>query len=479
MGTLESERIQFTKNLLKNLLDAEKLEHCNECGICTASCPVVKLIQKHYNPRILLQKIFHELNKTITEVEPWLCAWCNRCHEQCPQGLNLPEIFLLTRDLAAERGYLSKFREALEMIGREIPFPGVCGLICFNKVDEPSAMDALKRFVADYELKEKVKKAEPTLKTRREKIAVIGSGPAGLTAAYELAKKRYPVTVFEALPAPGGMLRVGIPEHRLPKEMLDAEIERVKDLGVQIRTNTSIGRDLTIDELLREGYKAIFIAVGAQRSAKLGIEGEELMGVMHAIDFLREVNMGKKVELGDRVAVIGGGNVAIDAARTLLRLRPGEVSILYRRSKEEMPANPWEVKQAEREGVKFHFLVAPRKILGKDGRLVAIECVRMKLGEPDESGRRRPIPIEGSDFTMEFDTMILAVGESSDLALLPKGIEVTQRNTITVDPITLATSSAGIFAGGDAVSGPATVIEAIVAGKRAAFSIDSYLRGKG
>ncbi|NIR86287.1 FAD-dependent oxidoreductase, partial [Candidatus Bathyarchaeota archaeon] len=253
----------------------------------------------------------------------------------------------------------------------------------------------------------------------------------------------------------------------------------IKGLGVEIRTNVTVGKDVTIDGLLKDGYKAVFIATGAPKSRKLRIEGEELKGVMHAIDLLREVNMGKKVEMGDRVAVIGGGNVAIDAAKAVLRLGAKEVTILYRRSREEMPANPWEVRHGEKEGVKIQFLVAPKKILGKDGRLVGIECIRMELGEPDESGRRRPVPIEGSEFTIQLDTMILAIGESPDPFFLPKGIEVTRQNTITVDPITLETSRPGIFAGGDVVSGPATVIEAIVAGRKAASSIDNYLTSGG
>lgn len=476
---MEHEPTKISEDILEKLLDAEKLEHCFECGICTASCPVVKLISKHYNPRMLLQTVSKDLERAITEAEPWLCAWCDRCYKRCPQGLNLPEIFLLTRNIAAERGYISRFNEALETIGREIAFPGVCGLVCFGKVDDPTAIKTLERYVADYELKERAEKAIPVPKKRREKIAVIGSGPAGLTAAYELAGKGYQVTVFESLPEPGGMLRVGIPEFRLPRKVLDTEIERIKGLGVEIRTNVTVGKDLTIDGLLKDGYKAVFIATGAQKSRKLRIEGEELKGVIPALDLLKEVNMGKKVKLGDRVAVIGGGNVAIDAARAVLRLGAKEVTILYRRSREEMPANPWEVRHGEKEGVKIQFLVAPKKILGKDGRLFAIECIRMELGEPDESGRRRPIPIEDSEFTIQLDTMILAIGESPDSSLLPKGIEVTRQNTVTVHPITLETSLPGIFAGGDVVSGPATVIEAIVAGRKAASSIDDYLTSGG
>lgn len=271
---------------------------------------------------------------------------------------------------------------------------------------------------------------------------------------------------------------MGIPDYRLPKEALDVDIDYIKALGMEIKTNVSVGKDVTINELLQEGYKAIFVAAGAHESRELEIEGKELEGVTHALDILKDLNMGKKIELGDRVAVIGGGNVAMDAARIALRLGAKEVITLYRRSRVEMPANPSEVREAEKEGVRIHFLVTPTKILGKDERVVAVECIRMELGEPDETGRRRPIPIEGSEFTMEVDAIILAIGETSDLSFLPKDVAVTRRNTIAVDPITLETSMPGVFAGGDATSGPATVIEAIAAGKRAAVSIDRYLRGE-
>ena len=471
---MESEAVTVSsKELLEKLLDVEKLKYCYECGICTASCPVVELVPKHYHPRSLLQRISLDLEGVLTRDELWLCAWCYRCYKRCPQGLRLPEIFLSVRSLAAERGYLQGLEKALEIIKREIPLPAVCCWVCFHperaKVDRQMVVSAL-------ELEEE-RETLPMPKTHVEKIAIIGSGPAGLTAAYELVKKGYLVTVFESMPEPGGMLRKCIPEYRLPKTVLDTEIKRIKKFGLEIKTDITVGKDLTIDDLLQRGYKAIFIATGAHKSRKLGIEGEDLRGVLHALDFLKDVNLGKKVKLGDRIAVIGGGNVAIDAARTALRLGSKEVNFLYRRSREEMPANPWEVKEAESEGVKTQFLVAPKRILGKDGQVTAVECIRMRLGELDESGRRRPMPIEGSEFTMDLDAVILAIGEAPDLSFLPKGMEIAEGNTIAVNPFTMETSLTGIFAGGDAVSGPATVIEAIVAGKRAAVSVDRYLKG--
>lgn len=402
------------------------------------------------------------------------------CRTACPAGINVQAYIALISK--------GKFKEALEVVRRYIPFPSVCGRVCFSpcedkctrsKIDESVSIRALKRFIADYELATtKTTEAKPPPKTYTEKVAIIGSGPAGLTAAYDLAKMGYPVTVFEKFSEPGGMLRTCIPRYRLPRDILDMEIEHIKSLGVTIRTNVEIGKGLTLNELFKQGYKAVFIAVGAQKSRKLGIEGENLKGVYDALEFLKEVNTGKNLQLGERVAVIGGGNVAVDAARTALRLHPKEVLVLYRRSKKEMPAHHQEIEEAEREGVKFQFLVAPKRFLGENGTVKAMECIKTALGPPDETGRRRPIPIEGSEFTIPVDTIIPAVGETPDVSAFSKTIETTQRGTIIVNPETLETSMRGVFAGGDAVTGPASVIEAIAAGKKAAVSIDRYLRGE-
>jgi len=462
---------------MEKLLNEQKLKYCFECGACTASCPVAEVLPKYYNPRGLVDKIFFDPERALMEDDLWLCAWCYRCYERCPQGVRLPEIFASIKSLATERGIFQGFKEAVELIKKEVPLPAVCSQVCFHfergNLDESLVANTLKSFVENYELK----KEALGPKAREEKIAIIGSGPAGLTAAHELIKKGYLVTIFEALSEPGGMLKVGIPSYRLSKDLLDAETAYLQGQGVEIRTATSIGKDLTMDDLTQKGYKAIFIATGAHKSRELHIEGEGLSGVFHALDLLRKINLGKKVKLGNKVGVIGGGNVAADVARTALRLGSKKVVILYRRSREEMPANPWEVKEAEKEGVEIQFLVAPKRMLGED-KVTGIECIRMTLGEPDETGRRRPIPIEGSEFILELDTVILAVGESPDLSFLPKGIEVTENDTILCSPVTLETSLPAIFAGGDAVTGPATVIEAVAAGKKAALYIDRYIRGE-
>jgi len=269
---------------------------------------------------------------------------------------------------------------------------------------------------------------------------------------------------------------VGIPSYRLPRKILDDEIDRIKNLGVEIKTNAKVE---ALDSLFKDGYQAVFVATGAHQGVKMGVGGEEHPKVMECIDFLRDVNFGKPVKLGERVAVIGGGNAAVDSARTALRLGAKEVTIFYRRSRAEMPASPSEVEEAIKEGVKIHILAAPVRIRSKDGQLTGIECIRMELGEPDISGRRRPIPIKGSEFIMEVDNVIIAIGQTVDKTALPPELEYTAFGTLVVDPITLQTNIEGVFAGGDVVAGPSDVIAATAAGKEAAISIDKYLGGKG
>jgi len=401
------------------------------------------------------------------------------CRKACPAEINIQAYIALISK--------GKFKEALEVIRKYIPLPAVCGRVCFSPceeactrkdTDEPLSVRALKRLAADYELKTgKKEKPKPVPRKYDEKIAIIGSGPAGLAAAYELVKMGYLVTVFEKASKPGGMLRECIPAYRLPKEILDIEIQHLTELGLEIRTNVTLGKHITIDSLLDEGYKAVFIAIGAQKCLSLNVEGENLEGIFHSLEFLRTVNSGEHIDLNGKVAVIGGGNVAIDAARTAKRLGPSEVTVIYRRSEEEMPAHHREVEEAKLEGVTFVFLASPRRFVGKNGKVRSIECIRMSLGPSDETGRRRPIPIEGSEFTVPVDTVILAIGETSDISFLPKNVKATQGNTIIVDPVTLETPVPGVFAGGDAVTGPASVIEALAAGKKAAFSVDRYLKG--
>jgi NADPH-dependent glutamate synthase beta subunit-like oxidoreductase len=358
----------------------------------------------------------------------------------------------------------------------------VCNTPCEGKCvagewDDPIAIRLLKRFLADYEMKHGAEIEEKPKSVKEERVAIVGSGPGGLTCAHYLALEGYKVTVFESQEMPGGMLALGIPDFRLPKNVLKYEIDRIKRLGVEIKTNTTIGKDISLDKL-KEEYKAVFIAIGAQKGLKMKIPGEDAEGVIDAIEFLRDINLGRKVKIGDKVIVVGGGNSAIDAARVAKRLGK-DTKILYRRTRAEMPAIKSEIEEALTEGIDIQFLAAPVNVISSNGKLEAIECIRMELGEMDQSGRRRPIPVEGSEFKVEVDTLILAISQQPDVSLLSgNGLNISKWNTIEVDPETLSTNIEGIFAGGDVVTGPNTVTEAMAHGKTAAQMIDKYIKGE-
>jgi NADH-quinone oxidoreductase subunit F len=398
------------------------------------------------------------------------------CQNTCPIGMDVPAYIALIR--------ANRLADAYQVLLKTNPFPGICGRVCDHQcqtkcrrsqVDEPIAIKFLKRYITDNVSRPTIK---PVPVTRKERIAVVGGGPAGLTAARELVCRGYGVTVFEELPLLGGMLRYGIPANRLPREILEQEIADILGLGVELRVHTRIGRDCTFADL-RQGYDAVYLAVGAHQSQRLGIAGEDLIGVYGGVEFLRQVNLGNGVEMGRTVAVIGGGNSAIDAARSALRKGAQEVMILYRRLRQDMPALPEEVAAAEAEGITVHCLVAPLEVIGAQGRVTGIRCQRMRLGAFDTSGRRRPEPVEGSEFLLSTDMIIAAIGQVPDVSFLPEAIPVASGNTIAVaDADGIQTPIAGVFAGGDAVTGPATVIAAIAAGKKAAREIDAALREK-
>ena len=409
----------------------------------------------------------------IDEAKCLGCGWnYPPCRAACPAGVDAACIAHISQ---------SEFKEALEVVRQAMPFAGVCGRVCTHpcetdcergKVDEPVAIRSLKRFIADYELRAGRKKAIPVEKTKEDKVAIIGSGPTGLACAYDLVREGYPVTVFEVASQAGGMLRYGIPEYRLPKAILDNEISFVEELGVEIKTDKPVKN---LGNIFSQGYKAVFIATGAGVSQQMDIPNEETKGVIHALAFLKQVNSGEKVDLGNKVAVIGGGNAAIDAARAVLRLGTREVSIVYRRSRGEMPAIKSEVDQAEQEGAKIKFLATPVRVLAKANRVSGIQCIRMELGKPDTSGRRSPIPIKGSEFQLDVDSLIIAIGQVADKSMLPKQLEYTD-GALSVDPVTMQTNIEGVFAGGDVVL-VADIIKAIAAGKEAAISIRRYLEG--
>ncbi len=456
------------------------VDKCTGCGDCAEVCPVTvsNVFNEGLDDRKAIYRKFPQAIPSAFAVDKTGTAPCKAA---CPTHISVQGYVALIAE--------GKYKEALKLIKQENPFPAVCGRVCNHpceaackrgEVDQPVSIMYLKRFVADLDLNDETKYVPETKEKKDKKVAIIGAGPAGLTAAYYLAIEGYQVTVFEALPVAGGMLTVGIPEYRLPKDVLNAEIKTIEELGVEIKYNTRVGQDITMDTL-RKDFDATFIGVGSHISSKLGVPGEdELEGVVHGIDFLRRVALGEKVFLGDRVAVVGGGNVAMDAVRTALRTGSSEAFVLYRRTRAEMPAADEEIEEALQEEINMEFLTAPVKVLGSGGKVTGIECIRMELGEPDESGRRRPVPIEGSEFTIEADAIIPAIGQKSDLSFVTEesGIAVNKWNTFDVDTVTFATNVEGVFAGGDDVTGPATVIEAINAGKEAAKSIDRYLRGE-
>ncbi len=401
------------------------------------------------------------------------------CRLACPAGLNVQGYVQMVGE--------GKYKEALEIIMEDLPLPGVLGRICPHgcedacrrcEVDDPVAIKDLKRLAADQFDPREVE--IECLPKRDEKVAIIGSGPAGLSAAYHLARKGITSTIYEALPETGGMLRVGIPDHRLPPEILDQEIELITNLGVEIKTNSPLGPDLSVDDLLSDGYKAVYLAIGAHRGIDLGVPGEKAKGVRQGVDFLREMNLTGKAECGKRLAVIGGGNVAIDVARSAVRLGAEEVNIVYRRTRAEMPAWEEEIRAAEDEGVKITYLSAPQEILIHDGEVTGLRCIRMELGEPDSSGRRRPVPIPGSEYDIEIDQLIPAIGQRPDVSALEDavGIDLTRWGTVEVDPITYATGREGVFAGGDLQTGPWVAIGAIAAGREAAESVSRYIEGR-
>jgi len=474
---IKGEPGEFTVSVKKKarFVDGTK---CTGCGLCVEGCPIItenEYDQGLHERKAIYTPFLQAVPNTyvIDKREERLCKAA--CQDACPIHMNIQGYIALIAE--------GRIKEAYELMRRTNPLPAVCGRVCYapcekacnrGQLDEPMAIRVLKRFITDQIDIDTIE--VPEITRNGKEVAIIGSGPAGLAAAHDLALQGYEVTIFEALPEPGGMLRAGIPEYRLPKDVLKKEIDYIKRLGVKIKVNTRIGKTIQLEEL-KKSYQAIFVATGAHENTRLNIPGEDSPGVIQAIDFLRDVNMGREVNIGQKVAIIGGGNTAVDASRVARRLG-SQVKIIYRRSRTEMPATPAEVKGAEEEGIELIFLTNPTKIITEDGKVSKIECIKMKLGEPDASGRRRPIPIEGSEFILEVDTVITALGQVSTLGFAKElGIEISDRGAISTDAA-LATNIEGIFAGGDVVTGPAIAIEAIAAGKKAAISIDEYLRGE-
>ena len=453
---------------------------CTGCGECPRVCPV-ELPSEYQGGLAKRKATYIPYAQSIPNVYAIQKAERPPCVMACPAGVNVQGYVALTSQ--------GRYQDALEVIKRDLPFPGILGRICPHPcegvcnrelVDEPVAICGLKRYVAD-RVQSSNGDTKPTVAERRpERVAVVGSGPAGLACAYYLALRGYGVTVFEALPVVGGMLSVAIPEYRLPRDILADEVKAVTDLGVEIRVNTPIGGDLTLDGLFEEGYKSVFLAMGAHGNLPLNIRGEGAKEVVSGVKFLRDFNLGRKMEVGQKVVVVGGGNVAIDGARSALRLGAKEVAILYRRSRQEMPASDEEIEAAMSEGVTITYLAAPIEVLvEEEGKVRGLRCIRMRLGPLDASGRSRPVPIEGSEFYVVADMVVVAIGQVPEVGFLESsGVKVTKAGTVDVDPLTLATNRQGVFAGGDVQTGPWIAIGAVEAGKRGAESIDRYLRGE-
>ncbi|HPQ41139.1 MAG TPA: FAD-dependent oxidoreductase, partial [bacterium] len=407
------------------------------------------------------------------------------CSMRCPAGVDV-------------QGYIAHiangdYQEAVRVIKQTNPLPAICGRVCTrpcelacrrNILDSNVKIDFLKRFASDVDMYEALRHVTPELAPDKDRtIAVIGAGPAGLSAAYYLRLSGYRVTIFEGMPEPGGMLRYGIPEYRLPYDVLDREIDTILELGVTLKTNTMLGEDLTIRDLFNDGFDAVFLGIGAWGSRSLGVQGQDAEGVLSGIKFLEELGRGRKPDLYGKVVVVGGGNTAVDCARTSLRLDADKVTLLYRRTRKEMPANEMEIDAAEHEGVEMHFLAAPVEVITENNRVKALKCIKMELGAPDASGRRRPVPIPDSDFIVEADFVFAAIGQNpmadvfqtDDPDFLPENgrIKLTRWESVIVNPDTFETDTDAVFAGGDMVTGAATVIEAIAAGRKAAHAINS------
>jgi putative selenate reductase YgfK subunit len=451
-------------------------DRCETCGVCLGACPAEIIPEMRKEEDSLRGLLFDH-----TDTEPRLNLSKSygppRCQAACPIGQDV-------------RGYMrlifeGRYRDALELIRDANPLPSVCGYVCHHpceractrgEVDDPLSIRSLKRFVADYDdgnlpLPERAA-------AKNKKVAVIGSGPSGLAAGYELAKKGYAVEITESYREPGGMLAWAIPAFRLPRSVLKRDIEYIRKMGVEIRTGICFGRDVTMEDLRNKGFHAVILATGTQKSLKMNIQNENgLAGYMDCLAFLRRYSDGEPLPLGKRVLVVGGGNAAVDTARTALRVGAGKVSLVYRRTLEEMPADREEVEDAIGEGIEIMVLTAPVKILVTGGKAGGLECVKTRLGEPDASGRKRPIPVDGSQFEILADTVISAVGQRQDYSVISEGFSRAD-GIIGIDPEGMQTDVEGVFAAGDFLNGPSTVVEAMASGKKAAQAVEEYLKEK-
>ena len=453
-------------------------ERCETCSVCLKACPAEVIPEMRLEEESLRGRICGDTDQGV-RLREGKVPGPPRCQAACPIG----------QDVRGYLGLISKgrYREALDLIRETNPLPSVCGYVCHHPceaacvrglVDDSLSIRSLKKFAADQD--EGRLKPAKTGEGKGGKVAIIGSGPAGLTAAFELAKRGYEVETIESYREAGGMLAWAIPEFRLPREILRRDIAFIRRLGVTIRTGLCFGRDVTISDLRKGGAKALIVSTGTQKGIRLGIENENNMeGTMDCLQFLRGCADRDEMVLGDRVLVVGGGDAAVDTARSALRKGVKRVTILYRRGPEEMPAEREEVEEALREGVQIEYLTAPIRVVASDGRIKGLACIKTALGDVDASGRRRPLPLEGSDFIMDAEAVISALGQEPDLLQVAKGLNGKAEEALSMDFETMMTGVDGVFAAGDFLNGPTTVVEAMASGKRAARVVDRYLSEKG
>jgi NADPH-dependent glutamate synthase beta subunit-like oxidoreductase len=466
---LEIETGGVTTEMREELLHAA--HQCLECGKCTGSCPIVELFPNDFHPHHLLLDMVHKPETALKGHNLWLCASCYKCNKRCPQALEFPYIIMKMRALALKENGTEPLTKAYGLIRETIPFPTSFMSVCIHpeRIDlDPALLDKLHQS----NLSRKIEKYPVT----DRKVAIVGSGPAGLTCAFELRKLGYGVSIYESKSHAGGMFSLAIPEYRVPLGIVQDEIEQMKKLGINFVLDTRIGEEPSLEQLFKEGYAAIFLAIGAHGCKKMDLQGEDQDGVYDSLEFLEVLKIGKKDIKGKNVVVVGGGNTAMDAACSAMKYGAKEALVLYRRTREEMPADINEIREAEEDGVQIRFLESPLCIHGEKSRVKQLECLKMELGEPDLSGRRRPVPKEDSHFTLDTDIVVIAIGEQPDIQSFPDAIAAGRNDTILINPSTMETNIPRVFAAGDGVSGPATVPEAIIGARRAARGIDNLIQ---